>query len=607
MTGFIHLLSAVFLVAFLPSVFAGGPACARKLFQQPNCISKCKPDWGWSTHVMGTDRWGGVMREMKSNETLDDVLFKACGFESQTTTAVSPTQQPIGNAETASVTFPPTSTSFNLTVKSTAIASSVSSPSSSSASPTKTSTVALILSTSHKPSSSVAIAPSSVAIAPNTTSAPPRNTHTASTVNSVTTHATSTTEAPVSSPTVATESNTSSDDSTSSSDINTYLSSHNTVRAQHGASRLTWNNQLASKAQSWANNCVFQHSGGSLGDFGENLAAGTGSYYDIQIAVKSWTDEVCEYLRAGLYPAFIQRPLAKYDPSNPVPSHFTQVVWKGTSEVGCAVQLCDGIFDAAYGKAKFYVCEYSQQGNIIGEFAYVFFVLVTVVAVGLSCSALLAQAVRTSPKESWKNNANALVIGASYVIILLASLLYCGKRRIEMRLKLHRISKSSKSLVRGDMPDVVHNYVAQEFVRSCLVSYESLPKDVHHEGWGRPDELVHIVIPTHPMATPHARMLHRFRFIIPLLPVDEDGLTPLHYYDAAIQLARNGDSRAIGEQEFDGGLAAAETILNWYFDFASNTPKFSGFMHFCNSLNECRLEMVEGSSTQLSLLSESKG
>ena len=35
----------------------------------------------------------------------------------------------------------------------------------------------------------------------------------------------------------------------------------------------------------------------NVGDvrFLENLAAGTGSSYGIQAAVKSWTDEVCEY------------------------------------------------------------------------------------------------------------------------------------------------------------------------------------------------------------------------------------------------------------------------------------------------------------------------
>ncbi|KAK0246060.1 CAP domain-containing protein [Armillaria nabsnona] len=147
-------------------------------------------------------------------------------------------------------------------------------------------------------------------------------------------------------------SDTSSSGSTSSSDINAYLEGHNTVRAQHGAADLTWSDELAGKAQQWANGCVFKHSGGSLGSFGENLAAGTGSGYTISSAIKSWTDEA-----------------SSYDPNNPVASHFTQVVWKATSQVGCAVQSCDGIFAASFGKASYYVCEYSPAGNVIGQFA----------------------------------------------------------------------------------------------------------------------------------------------------------------------------------------------------------------------------------------------
>jgi hypothetical protein len=102
-------------------------------------------------------------------------------------------------------------------------------------------------------------------------------------------------------------------------------------------------------AQAWADGCKFEHSGGQ---FGENLAAGTGDAYTIASAVKSWTDEV-----------------SQYNSADPQPSHFTQVVWKATTQVGCAVQDCSGIFDASYGLAHFHVCEYSPAGNVIGEFA----------------------------------------------------------------------------------------------------------------------------------------------------------------------------------------------------------------------------------------------
>lgn len=73
------------------------------------------------------------------------------------------------------------------------------------------------------------------------------------------------------------------------------------------------------------------------------------------------------------------------------------------------------------------------------------------------------------------------------------------------------------------------------------------------------DALAHIIIPTHPKSKPHARMLHHFRFILPLLPLDEDGLTPLHYYDSAIHLARISSSE-LSENEFELGMTAASDI-----------------------------------------------
>ena len=62
-------------------------------------------------------------------------------------------------------------------------------------------------------------------------------------------------------------------DSTSQSDIQAYLDGHNVIRAKHNAAPLTWSSTLASAAETWAKRCVFEHSGGSLGSYGENLVS----------------------------------------------------------------------------------------------------------------------------------------------------------------------------------------------------------------------------------------------------------------------------------------------------------------------------------------------
>ncbi|KAH7924863.1 PR-1-like protein [Leucogyrophana mollusca] len=137
---------------------------------------------------------------------------------------------------------------------------------------------------------------------------------------------------------------------TSKSDIQAYLNGHNHERAKHGAKPLHWDESLAHAAQKWANRCKFEHSKGKVGPYGENLAAGTGPY-KIADAIGGWNAEA-----------------SQYNPKHPQYSHWTQVVWKSTTHVGCAVQTCNGIFDAKYGPANYYVCEYSPPGNYAGQF-----------------------------------------------------------------------------------------------------------------------------------------------------------------------------------------------------------------------------------------------
>jgi len=134
--------------------------------------------------------------------------------------------------------------------------------------------------------------------------------------------------------------------------MNEALTGHNSFRALHGASPLVWNDDLAAAANNWASGCVFEHSGGQVGAFGgmssnwlspitkdpifqpsENLAVGTDPF-TITDGINMWTGEAGDY-----------------DPKNPTYSHFTQVVWKGTTELGCAFVTCPpgSIYPTEYG------------------------------------------------------------------------------------------------------------------------------------------------------------------------------------------------------------------------------------------------------------------
>jgi hypothetical protein len=67
------------------------------------------------------------------------------------------------------------------------------------------------------------------------------------------------------------------------------------------------------------------------------------------------------------------------------------------------------------------------------------------------------------------------------------------------------------------------------------------------------------VIRHQPPLMPHARMLHHLRTIVALFPRDEYGLTVVHYYDSAIQLARFSVPEPT-EDEFRMGMDAAAAI-----------------------------------------------
>ena len=209
---------------------------------------------------MGSDPWGSVMKPMVGNSDMAHALSQACGFPISTqyvTNFLSALRisSPFSQYRNQTSSNPPLASqpaqAVESTLQSDPLPSSevvVSSAISSSALQTAS------VSQNHTSTLQHTAAPTAP---PPETSSPPTTIHASPTV------------APTPPPQQPSQNNPpSSGGSTSSNDISTYLSAHNSIRAEHGAAPLSWSDQLAGKAQQWANGCVFRHSGGSLGPFG---------------------------------------------------------------------------------------------------------------------------------------------------------------------------------------------------------------------------------------------------------------------------------------------------------------------------------------------------
>jgi len=141
------------------------------------------------------------------------------------------------------------------------------------------------------------------------------------------------------------------------------LSKHNSYRSTHSSPNMTLSSSLNSSAQSWANhlasNGVFEHS--STTGVGENLFVTytTASSLDATTianqAVKSWYDEVADYNYAN--PSFSAST-----------GHFTQVVWKNSTQLGCAAAQGVKTLGGNQYNAYYVVCQYSPAGNFQGQF-----------------------------------------------------------------------------------------------------------------------------------------------------------------------------------------------------------------------------------------------
>lgn len=126
------------------------------------------------------------------------------------------------------------------------------------------------------------------------------------------------------------------------------IAAHNAIRARAGTQPLKWSASLAAHAQSWADHLLstglFLHTPNPM--WGENLFEIRGGSATPSDVVSDWASESGDYDYAT-------------NTCRSVCGHYTQLVWRDTREVGCAV--------ARNSSREVWVCEYNPPGNIIGR------------------------------------------------------------------------------------------------------------------------------------------------------------------------------------------------------------------------------------------------
>lgn len=137
------------------------------------------------------------------------------------------------------------------------------------------------------------------------------------------------------------------------------LTAHNSERALVGAPPLRWAESLETEARTWARSLIvsdrFAHDPAPHGH-GENLWTGWGGRaWTPEDMVGEWAAEKSNY-RHGPFPA-VSRTGNWIDVA-----HYTQMIWRDTTHVGCAVET--------RRDRSVLACRYAPPGNIDGRIAY---------------------------------------------------------------------------------------------------------------------------------------------------------------------------------------------------------------------------------------------
>ena len=146
-------------------------------------------------------------------------------------------------------------------------------------------------------------------------------------------------------------------------DIAATLDLHNCMRSQVSPAAvpplapLSWSTAIATTAQTWVSQCNFAREPGL--PYGENTAFFSGGTATVQQATQLWVAERVFYDYAGNTCAPGQ-----------ICGHYTQIVWRSTTQVGCGRAVCNTGNPFGSGTWTYIVCRYDPPGNVNGQRPY---------------------------------------------------------------------------------------------------------------------------------------------------------------------------------------------------------------------------------------------
>jgi uncharacterized protein YkwD len=132
-----------------------------------------------------------------------------------------------------------------------------------------------------------------------------------------------------------------------------FIDSHNRWRADVDVPPIVWNIDMENYAVDWAikqgeNGCKMMHRPNN--EYGENIYWSSGREFSPVYIVDDWGSEIKDYHGEI------------FGKSKGVVGHYTQMVWRTTTEFGCAAFKC--------GSTILVVCNYNPSGNWIGKHPY---------------------------------------------------------------------------------------------------------------------------------------------------------------------------------------------------------------------------------------------